>query len=208
MAMPSVGERLDRLREALDIVGGLLGGQPHTLDGRYHRARDAVVDPPARQVPRPPLFVGGKGDRMIRTAVEYSDGWNTCWAWTPDAYNERLEVMERACDAIGRDPATVWQSLGLYTLCGENESDLARRFERLIERSPRGVLDGMTLEEWRVGRLVGTPEQIQEQVATWSTLGVETLICGMGSVPFHVGSLDDVELVASVLRDPIGIPPE
>ena len=30
----------------------------------------------------------------------------------------------------------------------------------------------------------------------WAALGVETLICGLGSVPFHVGSLDDVELVA------------
>ena len=116
LTMPSAGERVARLREALDIVGGLLGGEPHTLDGTYHRSHHAVVDPPACQVPRPPLFVGGKGDRMIRTAVEYSDGWNTCWVWTPDQYRERLEVLERACDAIDRDPATVWRSLGLYTL--------------------------------------------------------------------------------------------
>ena len=59
----------------------------------------------------------------------------------------------------------------------------------------------MTLPQWREGRLVGTPEQIREQVEEWSTLGVETLICGVGSVPFHVGALDDVELVAESLRD-------
>jgi alkanesulfonate monooxygenase SsuD/methylene tetrahydromethanopterin reductase-like flavin-dependent oxidoreductase (luciferase family) len=200
LAMPSPGERIDRLREALDIVGGLLGGAPHTLDGTYHRAHHAVVDPPACQVPRPPLFVGGKGDRVIRTAVEYSDGWNTCWIWTPDQYRERLAVMERACEAIDRDPSTVWRSVGLYTLCGESESDLARRFERLVDQSPPGVLDGMTVATWREGRLVGTPEQIREQVEEWSSLGVETLICGVGSVPFHVGSLDDVELVAQALR--------
>jgi alkanesulfonate monooxygenase SsuD/methylene tetrahydromethanopterin reductase-like flavin-dependent oxidoreductase (luciferase family) len=207
LTMPSPGERIERLREALDIVGGLLGGEPHSLDGTYHRARDAVVDPPARQVPRPPLFVGGKGDRVIRTAIEYADGWNTCWAWTPDQYRERLEADARACDAVGRDPATVWRSLGLYTLCGEDESDLARRFERLIEQSPKGVMDGMTLAQWREGRLVGTPEQIREQVQTWSSLGVETLICGVGSVPFHVGSLDDVELIAAALRDLAGNSP-
>jgi len=206
LTMPSAGERIARLREALDIVGGLLGGEPHTLDGTYHRAHHAVVDPPACQVPRPPLFVGGKGDRVIRTAVEYSDGWNTCWVWTPDQYRERLEVVERACDAAGRDPASVWRSLGLYTLCGENESDLARRFERLVVQSPKGVLDGMTLAQWREGRLVGTPEQIREQLETWSSLGVETVICGMGSVPFHVGSLVDVELMADTLRNRPGTP--
>jgi alkanesulfonate monooxygenase SsuD/methylene tetrahydromethanopterin reductase-like flavin-dependent oxidoreductase (luciferase family) len=100
----------------------------------------------------------------------------------------------------------VWRSLGLYTLCGENESDLARRFERLVEQSPKGVLDGMTLSQWREGRLVGTPEQIREQLETWSSLGVETVICGMGSVPFHVGSLNDVELMAETLRSLTGNP--
>jgi probable F420-dependent oxidoreductase len=199
MEMPPPGERIDRLREALDIVGGLLSGGPYTHEGKYHRAHHAVVDPPALQTPRPPLFVGGKGDRVLRTAVDYADGWNTCWVWTPDAYRERLTVLERACEAAGRDPNTVWRSLGLYSLCGEDEADLARRFERLAETGPPGVLDGVTLDEWRLGRLVGTPEQIREQAEEWADLGVETIICGPGSVPFQVASLDDVELLAHAL---------
>ncbi len=82
----------------------------------------------------------------------------------------------------------MWRSLGLYALCGEDEADLVRRFERLrTPNTPPGVLDSMTLEEWRVGRLVGTVDQVQEQAATWADLGVETLILGVGAVPFHVG---------------------
>ncbi|MFA5884861.1 MAG: LLM class flavin-dependent oxidoreductase [Acidimicrobiia bacterium] len=205
MAMPPPGERIDRLREALDVVGGLLGGGPHTFAGRFHQADHASVDPPALQVPRPPLFVGGKGDRVLRAVADLADGWNTCWVWTTDAYRERLGALERACDAAGRDPATVWRSLGLYALCGENEADLRRRFERLRDAGPPGVLDGMDLDQWRQGRLVGTPEQIREQVAGWQGLGVETIILGAGSVPFHVGALDDVELLAHALdaADPV-----
>jgi len=203
MAMPTPGERIDRLREALDIVGGLMGGGPVTFDGRYHRAHHAVVDPPARQVPRPPLFVGGKGDRVLRAVADYADGWNTCWVWTPDAYRERLAALERACEQAGRDPGSVWRSIGLYALCGEDDRDLARRFERLRAVGPPGVLDTTTLDEWRVGRLVGTPEQVREQVAVWVGLGVETVICGAGSVPFHVAALDDVELLAEVLCSPV-----
>jgi probable F420-dependent oxidoreductase len=199
LPMPTPGERIARLREALDVVGGLLGGSPHTFAGRYHQSQHAVVDPPALQVPRPPLFVGGKGDRVLRAAVDLADGWNTCWVWTPDAYRERLEVLDRACGSADRDPASVWRSVGLYALCGEDEVDLRRRFERLRAAGPRGVLDGVDLDEWRVGRLVGTPEQLLEQVEVWRGLGVETLVVNPGSVPFHVGALDDVEALGEVL---------
>ncbi len=202
MDFPPPGVRLARLGEAVQIVIEMLGagGGPCTFDGRFHRADGALNLPPAVQQPRPPVFVGGKGDRLIQLAVDEADGWNTCWVWTPDAYRERLEVLDAACDRAGRDPSTVWRSLGLYALCGEDEADLARRFERLRANTPPGVLDTTTFDEWRVGRLVGTVEQVREQAATWAGLGVETLILGAGAVPFHVGSADDVDLLAEALR--------
>ncbi|TMK66779.1 MAG: LLM class flavin-dependent oxidoreductase [Actinobacteria bacterium] len=201
IAMPSAGERIARLREALTILTELLAGGPCTFEGRWHAARGAVVDPPPLQQPRPPVFVGGKGDRVIQTAVELSDGWNTCWVWTPDGYRDRLRALERACEASARDPATVWRSLGLYALCGENEADLRRRFDRLRAAAPPGTL-AVDLDEWRVGRLVGTVEQVREQAVVWSDLGVETLIVSLGAVPFQVSALDDLEPVIAALRTP------
>ena len=62
------------------------------------------------------------------------------------------------------------------------------------------MLDGVTLDEWREGRLVGTVEQVREQAAAWEDLGVETLIVGVGAVPFAVTTVDDVELLAEALR--------
>ena len=200
MDMPRPGERLDRLREAIAILRGLLGGGPCTFDGRFHRADCAVSEPAAVQQPAPPIIVGGKGDRLLSVVADAADGWNTCWAWTPAAYRERLEVLDRACDTAGRDPASVTRSLGLYTLCGEDDRDLDRRFARLQEVTPTGVLDGVTLDQWREGRLVGTVDEVREQVAGWEALGVETLIVGLGAVPFAVTDLDDLELVARTLR--------
>jgi alkanesulfonate monooxygenase SsuD/methylene tetrahydromethanopterin reductase-like flavin-dependent oxidoreductase (luciferase family) len=200
MEMPPPGERIARLREAILILRGLLGGGPCSFDGVHHRADGAVNTPPAVQQPRPPIFVGGKGDRLLSVAAEVADGWNTCWVWTPDAYRQRLDVLARACEAVERDPASVTRSLGLYTLCGEDERDLERRFERLQAVTPRGVLDGVTLDQWREGRLVGTVEQVREQAAGWAGLGVETLIVGLGAVPFAVTALDDLEMVAEAVR--------
>jgi len=58
----------------------------------------------------------------------------------------------------------------------------------------------VSLEQWREGRLVGTLDQVREQVAGWEDLGVETLIAGFGAVPFAVTAVDDVEMLAEALR--------
>jgi alkanesulfonate monooxygenase SsuD/methylene tetrahydromethanopterin reductase-like flavin-dependent oxidoreductase (luciferase family) len=190
--------RLERLAEAVEVVKGLVAGGPLTYDGVHHGAVGATNRPAAVQQPRPRVFVGGKGDRLLRLAAEHADGWNTCWVWTTDAYRERLSVLQDACAAVGRDPATVWRTLGLYALCGEDERDLARRFERLREVSPNGVLDGVELGDFRKGRLVGTVDEVREQIAEWEELGVETLILGVGAVPFQLSTPDDVELLLEV----------
>lgn len=201
MELPPPGERLARLGEAVSVLCSLLGetGGPLVFDGRFHRADGARNLPTALQRPRPPVFIGGKGDRLLRLVAERADGWNTCWVWTPEDYAARREVLDRECERIGRDPASVWCSLGLYALCGETERDLARRFERLRACSPRGVLDGITLDQWREGRLVGTVEQIREQLERWEALGVETLVLGVGAVPFHLGHGDDLALLADAV---------
>jgi probable F420-dependent oxidoreductase len=199
MTLPTPGTRLARLGEAVDIVTHLLGGGPYTFDGTYHRARDAANMPPALQQPRPRVFVGGSGDRLLDLVARLADGWNTCWAWTPDAYGERLRVLDAACERHRRDPATVWRTLGLYTLIGEDERDVARRFARLQEFSPRGIKTLADLDTFRAGRLVGSVDEVRAQVAEWEALGIDTIICGLGAVPFQVGPLDDVEMVASAV---------
>jgi alkanesulfonate monooxygenase SsuD/methylene tetrahydromethanopterin reductase-like flavin-dependent oxidoreductase (luciferase family) len=199
MKMPPPRERLERLEEAVTVVKGLLGGGPLTFDGRYHRAVEARNLPPALQEPRPRVFVGGKGDRLIALAAAHADGWNTCWVWTPDAYRARLDVLAAACERADRDPATVWRTLGLYALCGEDDADLERRFERMRAAMPAGVVTE-PLAEWRVGRLVGTVDEVREQARVWADdLGIETLVLGAGPLPFSVSAPDDVELLAHAL---------
>jgi alkanesulfonate monooxygenase SsuD/methylene tetrahydromethanopterin reductase-like flavin-dependent oxidoreductase (luciferase family) len=146
-----------------------------------------------------PRLVGGRGDRLLELVARRADAWNTVWAWTPEAWQERSTFLDRACEAIGRDPASVERSLGLYALVGEDQRDLERRFRRLQETSPPGVVDRMSLDEWRTGRLVGSVEEVREQVARWETLGVAVLIAGMGALPFSASDPDDLDLLASAL---------
>ena len=192
MAMPSPGARLARLdRRDRGREGVCSAAAPFTLRRARTTARSTRrTCPAAVQQPRPRVFVGGKGDRLLRLIAEHADGWNTCWTWTPDAYRERLGVLERACDAVGRDPATVWRSLGLYTLCGEDERDLARRFERHGRGgAARRACDGVDLATFRAGRLVGTVERGARAGARIGKRSASTRSSlGVGAVPFQVAA--------------------
>ncbi|HVF32438.1 MAG TPA: LLM class flavin-dependent oxidoreductase [Acidimicrobiales bacterium] len=147
-----------------------------------------------------PRLAGGKGDRFLREVVaSHADGWNTAWAWTPEAYAERTAVLDAALAAAGRRPDEVERSIGLYTLIGEDQADLERRFARLQATTLPGVVDRMTLDEWKAGRLVGTVEEVRAQVARWRTLGVSVLVAGLGALPFTSVDPDDLDLLASAL---------
>jgi alkanesulfonate monooxygenase SsuD/methylene tetrahydromethanopterin reductase-like flavin-dependent oxidoreductase (luciferase family) len=191
------GERVARLEEAIGILRGLSGGGPFRFAGRTARLDVEHARPPAVQQPAPAVWVGGKGDRVLDLVVRLADGWNTSWSLPRAAYPDRLAVFEAACERHGRDPATVERSACAYALVGENERDLEARWRRLVELSPPGVLDGMTLDEWRPGRLVGTVEQVAAELAAWRALGVGHLIVSTGAVPFSVVDPSDVGLVVA-----------
>lgn len=181
----SPGVRLRQLEDAIEITKAMFAGG----------WGDAPCEPRPVQEPRPPIVVGGRGDRLLDLVARVADGWNTVWAMTPDDYRPRLDVLEQACERAGRDPATIRRTLGLYTLVGEDEVDLQRRFERLRVATLPGVLDGVTLEDWRQGRLVGTVPQVAEQLAAWAALGIEEVVACFGALPFMVMGSDDLELL-------------
>jgi probable F420-dependent oxidoreductase len=194
------GRRLAHLAEAVQVVRGMFGGGPFTFEGTYERAAQARCQPRPLQRPAPPVWVGGKGDRLVELAGTHADGWNTAWIWSPGEWAAKAARLDAACERAGRDPASVTRSVGLYALAGEDEADLARRFRRLQELSPPGVLDRTDLAEWRTGRLVGTVEQVGEQVEAWRALGVGSLVLNAGAVPFALAAADDVALLATACR--------
>jgi probable F420-dependent oxidoreductase len=198
LPFPRPGERLAMLEEALGVLSALLtdGDQPASFSGRFYRAEDAPVIPGPVQRPRPPLWVGGKGDRLLGVVARAADGWNLCWAVTPEAYRERSGVLAAACGRAGRDPGEVRRSLGLNTLVGRDADDLVGRWRRLQAWTPGGILDGVELRDWAASRLVGTPEEVLAQLRGWEDLGVEQVIASFAGLPFAVFEDEQLELVA------------
>jgi alkanesulfonate monooxygenase SsuD/methylene tetrahydromethanopterin reductase-like flavin-dependent oxidoreductase (luciferase family) len=198
---PPPGERLAMLEEALQVLGVLLADaeQPGSFAGRFYRAEGAPMVPGPVQRPRPPLWVGGKGDRLLGVVARSADGWNLCWAVTPEGYEQRLAVLAAACARADRPFGEVRRSLGLATLVGRDADDLVARWRRLQAWTPGGALDGVELADWAASRLVGTPEQVVQQLRGWQDRGVEQVICCFAGLPFAVFEDEQLSLVAELV---------
>lgn len=196
----SAGERFSALEETLEVLVRLLPGGPASYEGERFRLREAFNHPPPAQRPRPPIWVGGKGGpRLLRLVAHLADGWNTAWRWTPEAYAERVAAARTACERAGRDPGTLRLSLGLFTVLGEDERDLERRYARMAERLPPGVATAMPPEALRRECLAGTPEQALERLARFAELGVEELVVSPAPIWFSLPDPSMLELVAETL---------
>jgi probable F420-dependent oxidoreductase len=194
------GHRFEILEETLVALGLLFREGPATWEGRHFRLHEAYARPRPAQEPRPPLWVGGKGGpRLLRLVARHADGWNTVWAWTPDAYAERALALDRACEREGRDPSSVHRSVGLYTLVGEDERDLAARYRALQAWTPGGGLDGQSVAEWGRDKLVGTPEQVLDRLAAFAEQGVEEIISSPASLPFGLYDESALDVLAETV---------
>ena len=105
--------RVGRFEEALRIIVPLVRGERVTLAGTWISVEDAVLIPTPRR-PEMPVLVAAKGDRMLRLTARYADAWQTAWFGLPDErFAERRDRLLAACDAEGREPATLDVTVGV-----------------------------------------------------------------------------------------------
>jgi len=194
------GDRFAMLEESVEVVAGLFAEGPFTHEGKSFRIDGAYNHPRPDQPGGPPIWVGGKGgNRMLRLVARHASGWNTVWKRAVDSFVERAGTLRQLAEAGGRDPGSIRLSIGLYTLVGEDEKDLARRFRTLQRRAPGGALDEESLDDYTRETLTGTPRACLAKLASLASAGAEEFIVGAGSVPFSVADWSMVELVAEAL---------
>ncbi len=68
---PSV--RLGKTREGVELILRLWSEKKVDYNGRYYKAKGAVLEPKPVQKPHPPLLFGGSGKKMLQLAGEYAD---------------------------------------------------------------------------------------------------------------------------------------
>ena len=176
--------RFQRFTEALEVVTRLLrqegsvsySGEFYTLDGAE------IVPNPIRRG-RIPIVVGGNGPRRtLPLAARYADEWNAVLIGL-DGLKERNALLDELLRQEGREPRDVRRTLMTRVIFGKDEAQLA---ERLAGEDP---------DELRAaGRIVGTPDQIPDQIRALKAAGIQ------GVMMQWIDDLDDLEGIAELGR--------
>lgn len=126
---PPIGQRLDRLEEALAICKAMLTEERPSFEGRYYRIERALNRPRPIQPGGPRILVGGGGEkRTLRLAARYADITN--WFGSLEEAAPKLEILDRHCEAVGRDPAAILRTISVPVLLVESDRDKKRALER------------------------------------------------------------------------------
>jgi F420-dependent oxidoreductase-like protein len=108
---PPVGERFDRLEETLQICGQMWSDDDGPYDGRYYQLAETICSPRPLQQPAPKILIGGMGERRtLRLVARYADACNL-FAFEPAVVAHKLDVLDRHCEALERDPASVARTI-------------------------------------------------------------------------------------------------
>ena len=124
-----VGDRVTAFDEACRVIISLLSEEETTLSGEFYRIDGARSEPKPVQ-DRIPVVIGASGERrMLRIVALYADHWNIDDPG-PEVLARKIEVLERHCAEVGRDPAKIEYSVQLWvgdTVDGLREKVIALR---------------------------------------------------------------------------------
>lgn len=184
---PAVGERMDRLEEAVQICRLMFTEERPSFDGRYYRIKEARNIPRPVQAGGPKIMIGGSGPkRTLRAVAKYADISNVFGG--PDTLRKNVEILQNHCADVGRDPAEI-KVTRLGSLFLAKSADEA---EQLRE----GVAGAMG-EEWaREAATFGDADSVGEQLQALVDAGAQELIFNLPLA----NDADDVTAAGEVLK--------
>ena len=164
---PAMKERQDRFQEACELIRKLMTADgPVDYDGQYYRLDQAPLSPGCYQEPHVPIMVGGTGERRtLRTLAMHGDIFNLDgWAgggMSLEYYQHKIGVLERHCEAVGRDPAEIQRTL-LMPLWVTDDKPTA---EQIIKALGPGTV-------------AGPRSYVVDRIGEFANAGVEEIMFG------------------------------
>ena len=169
LPFPSLGKRMQALDETVQVLKALWSEERVSFDGEYCRLRDAICEP--KPVRRPPILVGGSGERLLMgIAARHADIWNNM-AVTQGQLAQKVEAMRKRCDEVGRDFSTLRISQQCTVIIEDTEE--AARDALVKAQKIFGGHMGSGLEAHGIW---GSPERVVEGIERHRKLGVTDFV--------------------------------
>jgi F420-dependent oxidoreductase-like protein len=151
LPLPETRVRMAMFGEACELIHRMWTEDQPEFEGRYYQVSRPINRPRAVQMPHPPLWIGGGGERVtLRLVARWGDACN--FGGSPDEIRHKLDVLRRHCDALGRDFETITRStLVEEVYLVDREDQIAAARERVLRTMPAALAAGL---------LVGTPDDV------------------------------------------------
>jgi probable F420-dependent oxidoreductase len=162
--------RVTRFNESVELIKALWASPHTTYEGELYQVRDVSLGTRPRQLPHPPLWVGGHHPAAIQRAAAIADGWMGAGGSGTAALAEAVPLLHAALVDAGRDPAGFPVSKRVFLSVHERR-DVARQeidhWFRAVYRLPDGV------ETFGV---YGTPDDVRGQLEALAATGATHLL--------------------------------
>lgn len=135
--------RASRFEESIRIIHDLLRHGESTFSGTYVQTENAINQP---RGPRPygaPILIGSNGDRISKSIAKYADAWNSDWQQHPGDYAPLLARLDDACEAEGRDPATLIRTGSVRFSMDTSRSEMLDYVQAVREIGLRHLVIGL-----------------------------------------------------------------
>jgi F420-dependent oxidoreductase-like protein len=164
---PPTKERLERLREAVQVLLAMWSQEEAYFQGKYYQLNGAINQPKGVQKPHIPLLIGGGGEKVtLKIVAQYADACNA--GGSIDTIRHKLEVLKQHCENVGRDYNQIKRTVNIdYCALAPTVAE-ARAKIPAAERE--------SLEERYESALFGTPEMMRQRIAEYEEVGIQELI--------------------------------
>ncbi|HSS62522.1 MAG TPA: LLM class F420-dependent oxidoreductase [Candidatus Limnocylindrales bacterium] len=119
---PPIGERMDRLEEAVTIAKLMFTEERPSFEGKHYRIERALNRPRPIQKGGPKILIGGGGERRtLRILARHGDIGH--WFGGPlEELKRKKGVFEEHCAVVGRDPSSVTLLIGMGIVLAKTEA--------------------------------------------------------------------------------------
>jgi alkanesulfonate monooxygenase SsuD/methylene tetrahydromethanopterin reductase-like flavin-dependent oxidoreductase (luciferase family) len=136
---------MTRFEEGTEVLHLLLTEENSNFDGRFFQLRNARNEPKPIQQPRPPIVIGGRGEkRTLRLAARFASMWDALFVEEEKEEWLRLrDVLWRHCDDVGRDPKEISCSSHLSVAPNPDPGEVAARSAAMFDAGLDVVVLGL-----------------------------------------------------------------
>ncbi len=200
-------QRRVRFLENLEVISRLWTGESVTFQGKFFRCRDVRIGPLPVRKPRPPIWIGGTADVVVRRSARLADGWLPSASLGRRELREKIRVYRNALDEFGKQGSLVVSRLGFVAKSRARARALVekpllaqyRRYSGWMKDTPEGARYRYgSLDDFQDRLILGTPGECIEQVAVYRDMGADTLVyhCQHQGIPQRQ-MLESMELFAT-----------